>query len=167
MKRFPLMVCSTFAVALLLSALGGSAVAQGASLIGHWTLNPAKSKFSSESAPKSGSLTIEILGRAATTTVDTVLASGEAQHWTYTGAYDGVDVPVTGANQYGDMASRKRINATTTETTFKKDGKVTFVNRIVVSADNKLLTVTSKGTDAQGGAVSNVQVFDRAVPSPK
>ncbi len=161
MKQFPFVVCSTLVVGLLVSALGVSTLAQGNSSVGSWKLNVAKSKFSPDPAPKSVSLKIETAGMAATTTVDAVAADGATQHWTYTGGYDGTDVPVTGANQYGDMASRKRINATTTETTFKRAGKVSFVNTVVVSADNKLLTVTSKGTDAQGRAASNVLVYDR------
>jgi hypothetical protein len=161
MKRFQFVVCSTFVVGLVVSALGVSVLAQATSSVGSWTLNVAKSKFSSDPAPRSASLKIEAIGRAATTTVDMVAADGATQHWTYTGAYDSVDVPVTGANQYGDMAARKRLNATTTQTTFKKAGKVTFVNTIVVSADSRTLTVTSNGTDAQGRAARNVQVFDK------
>jgi len=136
-------------------------LAQGNSSVGSWELNVAKSKFSADPAPKSVSLKIEVAGMAATTTVDAVAADGATQHWTYTAAYDGVDVPVTGINQYGDMASRKRISETTTETTFKKAGKTTSVNTIVVSADSKMLTVTSKGADAEGAAAGSVMVYDR------
>lgn len=162
MKHLLLSVCTTFViVGLVVSAFGVSTAAQGNSSLGSWKLNVAKSTFTPDPAPKSISLKIEAAGMAATTTVDAVAADGAAQHWTYTGGYDGMDVAVTGNNQYGDMASRKRISATTTETTFKRAGKVTFVNTVVVSADNKVLTVTAKGTDAQGRAASNVMVYDR------
>ena len=161
MKHFPFVGCTLVVVGLFLSAFGVSMLARGNSSVGSWELNVAKSKFSPDPAPKSVSLKIEATGMSATTTVDAVAADGAKQHWTYTAAYDGVDVPVTGINQYGDMASRKRINETTTETTFKKAGKTTSVNTIVVSADSKMLTVTSKGTDSEGRAASNVQVFDR------
>ena len=162
MKQFSFVVCSTFiVVCLLVSALGVSTLAQGNSSVGSWKLNVAKSKFSPDPAPKSVSLKIEATGMAATTTVDAVAADGATQHWTYTSGYDGMDVPVTGTNQYGDMASRKRISASTTETTFKRAGKVTFVNTVVVSSDSKMLTVTSKGTDVQGRAASSVLVYDR------
>ena len=92
-------------------------------------------------------------------TVD-VAFDGGAQHWTYGGTYDGKDVPVAG-NPNADMASRKRIDANTTETTFKKGGKVTSVNTAVVAADGKTMTITAKGTDAQGKPMLNVQVYEK------
>ena len=49
----------------------------------------------------------------------------------------------------------------TTETTFKKGGKVTSVNTAVVAADGKTMTITAKGTDAQGKPMLNVQVYDK------
>jgi hypothetical protein len=161
MKHFSFAGCMLVVVGLVVSAFGVSMRAQDNSSVGSWELNVAKSKFSADPAPKSVSLKIEAAGMAAKTTVDAVAADGAKQHWTYTAAYDGVDVPVTGTNQYGDMASRKRISGTTTETTFKKAGKMTFVNTIVVSADSKMLTVTSKGADAKGAAAGSVMVYDR------
>ncbi len=69
--------------------------------------------------------------------------------WVYGGSYDGKPVPVTG-NPNADTATRKRLSPTTTETTFTKGGKVTSVNTSVVSADGKTMTITAKGTTAQG-----------------
>jgi hypothetical protein len=73
---------------------------------------------------------------------------------------DWKDVPAAGSPTF-DMVSRRRISPTTTEATYKKAGKVVTVNTVVVSADGKTLTATAKGTDAQGRAVSNVQVYEK------
>lgn len=55
----------------------------------------------------------------------------------------------------------KRLNPTTTETTFKKGGKVTSVNTAVVAADDKTMTITAKGTTAQGQPLLNVQLYEK------
>ena len=149
-------------VGLLALALGTSVLAQGNSSIGTWKLSLAKSKYSPGPTPRSTTIKIEGAGMGRViTTVDAVAADGAVQHWTYSGGYDSKDTPITGNNPNGDVASRKRVSASTTETTFKKAGKVTLVNTVVVSADGKTLTVTAKGTDPQGRAVDNLQVYDK------
>lgn len=158
MKLSPSVVCGALVVGALVSALGVSALAQTNSSVGHWELNVSKSKYSPGPAPKSSMLTIEATGMNASTTVDTVLMDGTTQHITYEAAYDGKDMPAMGSTTF-DMVSRRRINGTTTETSYKKDGKVVTVNTVVVSADGKTLTNTAKGASADGHAVMNHQVF--------
>ena len=135
--------------------------AQNTVPVGTWKLDPAKSTYKPGPAPKSVVLKIEAAGMGATTTVDAVAADGSTQHWAFTGNYDGKDVPITGNNPNGDTAARKRVNATTTETTYRKGGKITTVNTSVLSADGQTLTISVKGTDAQGRTVNNVQVYER------
>ena len=141
--------------------LASGAFAQDKSFAGTWKLNVAKSKFSPGPTPKSATVTIDMKGDAMSTMVTGVAADGSSTHWMYTAGFDGKDNPITGTNPYGDTASRKRINATTVETTMKKGGKVTTTNTLVLSNDGKTLTVTVKGTDPQGKPVNNVQVYER------
>ncbi len=160
MKQLSLLVRSTLAFALVVSALGGSAQAQANSSVGTWKLDVAKSTYSPGRAPKSSTLKVEATGMGVTSTIDTVQADGTTQHITYGGAYDGKPVPVTGASTY-DMATRKRISPTTTEAVYMKGTKVVTTNTVVVSADGKTLTATAKGVDPQGKPVNNVQVFTK------
>ncbi len=141
-------------VSCLVVSLGTPLLAQ--SNMGTWVANIAKSTYSPDPAPKSSTLTIAASG----VTVDLVPATGPAQRWTYGGTYDGKPVPVTG-HPNADMATRKRLNPTTTETTFTKAGKVTSVNTSVVSADGKTMTITAKGTTAQGQPSLNVQLYEK------
>jgi hypothetical protein len=103
---------------------------------------------------------IHPVGPATMTMIDSVGADGAKLSWSYTGPYDGKDVPISG-NPAFDTAARKSVNATTTETTYKKNGKVVAVNTNVLSADGKTLTVTTKGVDEQGRPVNSVLVFER------
>ncbi|HEY6507042.1 MAG TPA: hypothetical protein VIY56_03460, partial [Vicinamibacterales bacterium] len=141
-------------VASLLVASATPLLAQ--SNMGTWVANVSKSTYSPDPAPKSSTLTIAATG----VTVDLVPATGPAQRWTYGGAYDGKPVPVAG-HPNADMATRKRLSPTTTETTFTKGGKVTSVNTSVVAADGKTMTITAKGTTAQGQPSLNVQVYEK------
>jgi hypothetical protein len=141
-------------VSCLVVSLGTPLLAQ--SNMGTWVGNIAKSTYSPDPAPKSSTLTVAATG----VTVDVVPATGPAQRWVYGGTYDGKPVPVTG-HPNADTATRKRLSPTTTETTFTKGGKVTSVNTSVVAADGKTMTVTAKGTTAQGQPMLNVQVYEK------
>jgi hypothetical protein len=154
MSRIPARAFVGIALAGLVVSLGSPLLAQ--SNMGTWVANVARSTYSPDPAPKSSTLTIAASG----VTVDIVPATGPAQRWVYGGAYDGKPVPVTG-NPNADTAARKRLSPTTTETTFTKAGKVTSVNTSVVAADGKTMTITAKGTNAQGKPMLNVQLYEK------
>ena len=130
-------------------------------LIGTWKLNVAKSKFSPGPAPKSMTLVYSAAGTDGVKIVaDVTPGEGAPQQWAMTAKYDGKDYPVTG-NPAADMISMKKVDDLNTESTFKKDGKVTATNVRKLSADGKTLTITSTGTTADGKPRKDVQVFER------
>ena len=128
--------------------------------LGTWKLNIAKSKYSPGPAPKSATITYEAAGDGVTRTGETVGADGQTTSFSYTAQYDGKDYPVTG-NPNADTITLKRINAYTSEATLKKGGKVVLTARRVVSKDGKTLTLTLKGTNAQGQQINTVSVYDK------
>jgi hypothetical protein len=138
-------------------ALGGTAHAQS---VGTWKLNLAKSKYQQGQAPKSTTLVYEAAGAGIKVTVDTVPADGPAIHYAYTANYDGKDVPVVG-NPNADMAARTRTNATTAKLVTKKGGKIMSNQTFVVSADGKMMTITTTGKDAKGQNIDSVAVYDK------
>jgi hypothetical protein len=140
--------------------LAGAALAQvNPKVIGTWTLNVAKSKYKSGTVPKSVTLTFEAAGAGTKATVDAVGSDGAVAHWTYTANADGKDSPVTG-NPSTDVVALTRIDANTTRSISKKDGKVTVTQTAVVSRDGKTMTITAKGRNATG-PVDNLQVYDK------
>jgi hypothetical protein len=146
-------------VAALVMAFVSTAWAQGTdALDGTWTRDPAKS--TSNLGPGPASMTVEFEGTDAARKiiVDIVGASGNAVHWEMSGGV-GTELPIVGTNPNADTCVLKRINATTLEAQYSKDGKSTLKATIVVSADGKTLTITGTGTDAQGRTVNNVGVF--------
>lgn len=144
--------------ATLLCLATGMAHAQASNpLVGTWKLNAAKSS----GGLKSGTTKIEAVGEGVKFTVDMVAADGKARHWTFTANFDGKDYPVTGNSPYGDMTALTRVDANTTRMDSKKAGKATITQTVVVSADGKTRTTTSKGTDVMGKAVDTVAVYEK------
>jgi len=128
--------------------------------VGSWKLNVAKSTYSPGPPPQSGTLKIEASGQGEKVTADGINAAGTPTMTRYTANYDGKDYPLAGVLN-ANTVSLKRIDARTTERTDKKDGKVTVTLTRVVSQDGKTMTVTTKGTNAQGQTVNNVAVWER------
>lgn len=154
-------VCASFVAALVVAAMTLETSAQAADpFMGMWKLNLAKSTFSPGPAPKSGSVTFSAAGTGFKAVIQGAGAKDEKVQWEYTGNYDGKDVPLKG-NPDGDTISVRRVNANTVETTIKRAGKPTVINIRSLSADGKVMTVITKGTNAQGQTVNHVQVFEK------
>ena len=128
--------------------------------IGTWKLNVTKSKFSPGPPPKALTVKVEPSGQGEKVTTEGVNAEGGNTATQYTASFDGKDYPLTGSPN-ADTVSLKRIDARTTVRTDKKGGKVALTLTRAVSQDGKTMTVTVKGTDAQGQAVNSVLVFEK------
>ena len=128
--------------------------------MGTWKLNAAKSTFAPEAALRAETLKFEATPAGIKLTSEGTDAQGKPMLGAYTSKFDGKDVAWTG-NPLGDMASPKRIDDTSYENVWKNGGKATMMAKVVVSKDNKTLTVTQTPTGAQGGAAGSVAVYDR------
>ena len=135
-------------------------------LIGTWVLNVAKSSYKPGPAPKSATVTIQQAGAAVKIAIDAMMGDGAAAKWGFTTERDGKDVPVTGNPAY-DMAASTRESPILGTTTYKKGGKVVITAKTAISADGKILTVTSDGTDPLGRAVHNVAVYDSEIAAER
>ena len=129
-------------------------------LVGTWKLNVAKSTYSPGTAPKSLTVKIEAAGEGVKITADGVRGDDTPIRVESTAQYDGKDYPITGSPM-ADTVSLKRLDANTTERTDKKGGKVTQTLTRKVSSDGKTMTVTYKGTDAEGRPIDNVAVYEK------
>jgi hypothetical protein len=127
--------------------------------MGTWKLNETKSTFAPR-ATKNHTVLYEAAGDNVKITVDGTDKEGKSTHNEWTGKFDGKEYPVTG-DPTSDMRSYKKVDDRTLTMTVKKDGTVTATGRIVVSADGKSRTVTTRGTDAEGKKVKNAVVYDK------
>ena len=71
-----------------------------------------------------------------------------------------MDYRLTGEPAFDTIALR-RVDASTTAITVKKDGKVVATGTLVVSSNGRMLTETQTLTNADGQKVNRVRVFEK------
>ncbi len=150
-------LATALAVALPVASVAGEAPDP---LLGTWQLNLAKSKFNPAPGPKGQLRTYSRTGDTEKLVSRGVDSAGKPNLVQYTARFDGKDYPITGSLG-GDQISLKRVDASTTVSTQKRDGKPAIIARRTVSQDGKTLTVTSQGTTAEGVPIDSTLVFDR------
>jgi hypothetical protein len=127
--------------------------------MGTWKLNEAKSKIPA-GVTKNSTVVFEAAGDSVKVTIDGTTSDGKPVHSEWTGKLDGKDYPVTG-DPSSDSRSYKQIDDRTLEFAIKKGGKGTISGRVVVSADGKVRTVNTTGTDPQGKKFKSTLVYDK------
>jgi hypothetical protein len=118
------------------------------SFAGTWTLNTAKTKYTTGSPAKNATLVIEEQGTNLQTTVTGTNSDGSPISAKFT-------VPTSGGKgnvQQGDFngVMSKQISANVRENTFTKDGKEIRSRHIVISKDGKTMTSKVKGMNPAG-----------------
>jgi hypothetical protein len=89
-------------------------------------------------------------------------SDGTKINTSYTAKYDGSASTVTGEGLLYDSISIKQVNANTlTDERKKTGGSYQATGRTVVSKGGKSLTVTTKGTNADGKAFTATFVLDK------
>jgi hypothetical protein len=151
---------SIVAVGVLIFTTANLVLAQSDPRIGTWKLNVAKS--TSDGPPrKSETRTYESSGDSITMHTEVINSDGSKQVYGYTGKLDGKDYPYTGQQPGGaETISVKRVGKGTTAES-KKGGKLLFTSESTFSNDGKVMTITTKGTDAKGQSANSVRVYDK------
>ena len=130
--------------------------------IGTWKRNVAKSKSTPPIDNPITSLTIvfEAVDGGVKETVTGQRKDGTAINGGFTAKYDGKEYPVTGAPW--DTISIKQIDANTFTSEQKKTGgKYHTTGRLVISKDGKTMTLTTKGTNAEGKPSSAKAIYEK------
>ena len=139
-------ICAKLVIGVAITAIG---IFGADNSLGTWKRNIDKSTGSSPRTVKSLTTVREASegGVKVTTTGENM--DGTPINSSYTAKYNGKDNPVTGAPW--DTISIKQINANTFTSEVKKTGgKYHSKGKTVISNDGKTMTLTSKGTNAEG-----------------
>jgi hypothetical protein len=154
---------STFVAVALLTVVGASKLqAQSNPVVGTWKLNVEKSKFDPGPGPKSMTRTIVADGDGFKYTHEGTGADGKPIAFSFKMKFDEKNYPVTGTMPSGaDSVSFKKVDANHYEATPKKGGKAIGMTKVSISADGKVTTVDSTGTNAAGAKTHDVQVYDK------
>ena len=130
--------------------------------LGTWKLNVLKSRFVPGPARKSETRIVVTGPTGMKVSVDRVNGDGSTQEFEYTTNLDNKSYPITGDGPYGADSIAANLTAPNTiQSTLKKGGKVVATATALVSSDGKVLTITTKGTDASGKHFTNVSVYDK------
>jgi hypothetical protein len=129
-------------------------------VFGTWVLDVAKSKYDPGPPLKSQTRMYMAVPGGYRFTSDAVNAAGEKFHIEFTVAFDRKYHPMTGSPT-SDSIMVKQVDANTVESTQKKGATVVQISQRTVSKDGKTLTVTARGTSADGKPFANVEVFDK------
>jgi hypothetical protein len=128
-------------------------------VVGTWTLNVAKSKFSTGAELTAG--TRVYTEADGLYTLDQKLTGADGKQTSNRVQYrDGKEEKQTTAGS-ADTTLAKKINANTWNFDLKKDGKVVGHVHRVVSADGKTLTVHNTGMQLSGSQGDETLAFDK------
>jgi hypothetical protein len=140
--------------------------------LGTWKLNLEKSKFSPGEPPRTN--VRQFVARPdgfIVSTISGISAQGIPTFTMSVARYDGKNyrlynqVTLAELMMHGTKTpttqAYKVIDDYTVEITNRENGKVTTVLTRTVSRDLKTMTLVTKGTNTQGQAVNNVEVFDK------
>ena len=106
--------------------------------------------------------TIAAQGDGVIYTFDGISADGTAIAYSFAVNFDGKDNAITGSMPGGaDSISAMRVGSNSFDATLKQAGKVIGTSKVEVSADGRVTTVTSKGTNATGQATKDVSVYNK------
>jgi hypothetical protein len=148
-------------VVVLALAASGVVLAETDAHMGTWKLNIAKSKFAPGQTMKSETRTYESTGDGYKFSGERVDADGSTHPEAFTVKYDGKDYPITGDPTGADTLNVKLIDANHIDATTKKGGKVLYTTTVAVSKDGKVMTITTKGKNANGQSMNNALVYDK------
>jgi hypothetical protein len=147
---------------LILVALAMTAFAAD-NTIGTWKLNASKSKLAANPSPlKTLTVVREASGDGVKVTNAGERSDGSKVSTTYTAKYDGTASTVTGTGLQYDTISIKQVDANTlTDERKKSGGPYHATGRTVISNGGKTMTVSTKGTNADGKEFTSTNVFDK------
>jgi type IV secretory pathway protease TraF len=136
-------------------------VAQAPDLVvGTWELNVAKSQFSPGPPPKREQRIYVVTGQDVRATATGIDRNGKPFTTMWTVNYDGKPRPLSG-NADADMLVMTRTDPLTVTFTQSRRGTQVMTGTRIISRDGRIMTITTTGTDAQGRALNNVEVFEK------
>jgi hypothetical protein len=156
MKRF----FAAVVFVVLAFAATGVISAQSDPRIGTWKLDVVKSKFDAAASRKSETRTYESSGGKVMAHVESIGSDGSKQVIGFNGTPDGKDYPYTGEPNGADTISVKRAGSGFNSES-KKGGKMLYTTKSAFSNDGKVMTLTTKGTNASGQSINSVRVYDK------
>jgi hypothetical protein len=146
---------------LIVTLLCASAIASTDPFVGKWKLNVQQSKYPAGTCPKRMEIEISAAGQGIRYHSDATYASGRTTQALYTADYNGKQAVVMGVRGLMLPVTQKRIDSHTVVASYVRGMQVVATSRRVVSADGRLMTITTRSTDSSGKKVTSVGVYEK------
>ena len=157
---------NVFALQLILAA-GTASVIQGADLVlGTWKLDAPHSKYIPGPGPRSETRVYSESPTGIRVKVITVDAKGNTETTEYPTNFDGKDYIQPGTNP-GDTVSLTQNNDHHASAVLKHAGRIMANVERSISDDGQTMTITFKGTAANGDALDNRSIYERVEAETK
>ena len=152
---------SGIVVSALLLAAGASALAAPPSPFeGTWKLNVARSHFVPDKPPREVTRTYRVDGDRITMTINGIRGDGSVIAARAEFRLDGKEYPYEGTSPL-DTVSVVAKDDHTWLSTARKKGQHLSQSTFTVSADGRTLTQQVRGKRSEGGAIDDVQVYEK------
>jgi len=154
------MSLGTVYVALLLATAANCLAASPNPFEGTWKLNATRSHFVPDRPPKQVTRTYHFDGDMVTMTIDGIRADGSTIAARAQFRLDGKEYHYVGTSPL-DTVSVVAKDDHTWLSTARKKGQHLSQSTFTVSADGHTLTQQVRGKRSEGGAIDDVQVYER------
>ena len=155
----------SFLALLLLPATGWSADPLPDPFLGKWSLDARASKYADHRCPKRMTINMTAEGSGIHYHSETEPAVGETFHVDYSANYDGKPVIVTGDHGLLLPVSLRRVSPDHVVATYTSALRVMATSERTVSADGKVMTVSTTSNDAFGQKQTNIGIYHRFAAS--
>jgi hypothetical protein len=147
---------------IVVAALTAAVMCAADNSVGVWKRNIEQTKYASANPNPITAMTMVREAVPGGLKIDTTghRQDGSQIHYTVTVMYDGKDYAVSGTGSVFDTIAITQIDANHFPSVTKK-GKYFMKGMTVISKDGKTMTITNKGTGADGKKTSFKVVWDR------
>jgi hypothetical protein len=128
---------------------------------GRWKLNVDKSTYPPGMCPRQMTVLIETAGEGESYSSETLYENGGRARAQYTADYSGKEALVRGNAGVLLPVSLKRIDDNNVMASYKRGFQVVATSRRALSADGRVMTITTTSTDKAGRAVTSIGVYDK------
>lgn len=151
----------TISILIAAVALVTSAAASTDLFVGRWVLDVQHSKYPAGACPKSMVIEMETTGPEIRYHSETTYANGSKTQANYRAPYNGQQAVVMGARGLLLPVSLKRIDSHTVVASYSRLLQVVATSRRVLSADGRIMTITTISKDPTGKRVTTIGVYQK------
>ncbi len=129
--------------------------------VGKWKLDVRQSRYPARACPMSMEIEMRPADGGVWYRSDAKYGNGGEIHAQYTARYDGKEVLVSGTRGLLLPVSLKRVSSHIVVATYSRGMQVIATSRRVVSADGKVMIISTKSLDSSGKKASTLGVYRR------